>query len=58
MPTHETLNLSTKKVVKWGPGLVVFINKEAKMLGWDEKTKITVELAKDKKGEAIVVRKI
>jgi hypothetical protein len=57
MTTEETLSLNEKKIVRWGEGLVVFITGEAKRFEWDDKTRVKIAAVKDRKGEAIVIRK-
>lgn len=31
-----------KKIIRWGKGLVVFITREAKEIGWDDRTLVAV----------------
>lgn len=54
---EETLARHVKKVIRWGKGYSVFITKEAKLFGWDDKTYITVSAVKDKGEEKIIIRK-
>lgn len=44
---EETISKRGKKIVKWGHGLVVFLTKEAKELGWDDKTFVRISVIKD-----------
>lgn len=57
MTTEEIISLDEKKIVRWGEGLVVFITKEARKFEWNDKTRVKIAAVKDKKGEAIVIRK-
>lgn len=52
----EQLTKRGKKIVKWGPGYVVFITKEAKSFGWDDKT--FVRLIADKKTKKIIIEEL
>jgi len=38
-------------------GIVVFVSKEAKLLGWSDKTKVKILTVEDEEGKAIVIRK-
>lgn len=49
--------LETKKINRLGTGYVVFVSKEAKELGWDHKTKVSVAVVEDDEGYAIEIRK-
>jgi len=40
----KTLSKRGKKIVKWGPGFVVFVTREIKDLGWDDKTFVRVSV--------------
>jgi hypothetical protein len=55
---EKTLAKNIKKVVRWGSGLSVFVTKEAKLFGWDDKTSVTVSAVRDNLGEKIVIRKL
>jgi hypothetical protein len=57
MTTETILSLGTRKIVKWGQGYVVFLTKEAKEFGWNDKTKVSVSGVSDSKGNSIVIRK-
>jgi len=57
MATETILSMDKRKIVKWAQGYVVFLTKEAKEFGWDDKTKVTVSAIRDPKGDAIVIRK-
>jgi hypothetical protein len=54
----EILVKSVKKVIRWGKGYSVFVTKEAKLMGWNDKTYVSVS-AVDRDGEKmIVIRKV
>lgn len=54
----KVLSLNEKKLVRWGGnGLVVFVSKEARICGWNHKTKVKVSTIEDDDGKAIVIRK-
>ncbi len=36
-----------KKIVKWGPGYVIFVTREIRDLGWDDKTFVRVSVIED-----------
>ncbi len=46
---EEINSVTKKKVIRWGPGLGVFITTEAKAYGWDDSTKVKVTALKGKK---------
>ena len=47
-----------KKVVKWGPGLAVLITKEARQIGWDDKTFLRIMVIEDAGEKRIVMEKM
>ena len=47
---------SGKKIVKWGPGFVVFITREARVFGWNDKT--FVRVIADKKSKRITIEEL
>ena len=49
---------SGKKVVVWGKGLVVFITKEARELGWDNRTMLRVSVENDDGKKYIKLEKL
>ncbi len=49
---------SGKKVVVWGKGLVVFITKEARELGWDDRTMLRVSVENDDGKKYIKLEKL
>ena len=49
--------MNVKKIVPWGNGLAIYVTKEAKELGWNDKTKIVLYTLEDEKGKAILIRK-
>ncbi len=53
----KTLTMAVKKIIRWSTGYAVYVTKEAKALGWDDKTHIVMKAVKDDEGEAIVIRK-
>lgn len=46
-----------KKLVRWHDNYVVFVTPEAKKLGWNEKTIVTVSLVEEDKKKKIVIEK-
>lgn len=46
-----------KKVVRWHDNYVVFVTPEAKQLGWDNKTIVTVSLVEVDGKKKIVIEK-
>lgn len=55
---EEILTKTVKKVIKWGKGLSVFVTKEAKAFGWNDKTYITVSAVRENGEEKIIIKKI
>lgn len=47
-----------KKIVVWGKGLVVFITKEAKKLGWDDRTMLRVSVEEEDGKDFIKLEKL
>ncbi|MEE8168339.1 MAG: hypothetical protein V3T58_05660 [Candidatus Hydrothermarchaeales archaeon] len=54
---EEILAKNIKKVNRWGAGLAVFVTKEVKAFGWNDKTYVIVSAIRDDEGEKIVIRK-
>lgn len=54
---EKILAMNIKKIVRWSTGYAVYVTKEAKALGWDDKTQIIMTAIEDSKGKAIVIRK-
>jgi len=54
----EILVKSVKKVIRWGKGYSVFVTKEAKLMGWDDKTYVSVSAVKSDGEKMIVIRKV
>ena len=57
MKEKDILTMNVKKIVPWGNGLAIYVTKEAKELGWNDKTKIVLYTLEDEKGKAILIRK-
>ena len=57
MESSKIKRLETKKINRLGTGYVVFVSKEAKELGWNNQTSITVAVIENGEGDAIVIRK-
>lgn len=55
---EEILSKSVKKVIRWGKGLSVFVTKEAKMIGWDDKTYVSLSVVEHDGEKRIVIRKV
>ena len=49
---------TAKKVVKWGKGLVVFITKEAREIGWDDRTMLRVSVEEEDGKKFIKLEKL
>jgi len=49
---------SGKKIVNWGKGLVVFITKEARELGWDDRTMLRVSVENEDGKKFIKLEKL
>ncbi len=47
-----------KKIVKWGPGYVVFVTKEIRDLGWDDKTFVRVSVIEDDKKKKLLIEEM
>jgi hypothetical protein len=54
---RETLAINVKKIIPWATGMAVFITKEAKALGWNDKDQIVITAFRDKQGEGIEIRR-
>lgn len=57
MKNSKIKRFETKKINRLGTGYVVFVSKEAKELGWNNQTKITVAVIENGEGDAILIRK-
>ena len=55
---EEVIGKRGKKLVKWGPGLVVFLTKEAKVLGWGSDSLVRVSVVKDNDKKKIVIEEV
>lgn len=53
---EKILAMNIKKIIRWATGYAVFVTKEAKELGWNDKTRIILKAVEDKEGKAIVIR--
>jgi len=56
-PKKEVLSMNVKKVIRWATGFAVFITKEAKELGWNDKDQLVITAFRDKEGEGIEIRR-
>lgn len=56
--SEEILSKSVKKIIRWGKGLSVFVTKEAKLMGWNDKTYVAVSAVRNDDGEKIIIRKV
>lgn len=52
----KILTMNVKKIIRWATGYAVFVTKEAKRLGWNDKTQVIIQTIEDKEGSAIVIR--
>ncbi|MBS3069683.1 hypothetical protein J4441_04940 [Candidatus Micrarchaeota archaeon] len=53
----ENLTVNVKKIVPWATGYAIFITKEAKALGWNNKDYIIITSSEDKEGGKIEIRR-
>ncbi len=51
------ISKKAKKLVRWHDNYVVFVTPEAKQLGWNEKTIVTVSLVEIDRTKRIVIEK-
>ncbi len=49
--------MNVKKIIRWATGFAVFVTKEAKELGWNDKDQIVMTAFLDKDGEGIEIRR-
>ncbi len=54
---ENIISKKAKKVVCWHDNYVVFVTPEAKQLGWDDKTIVTVSLVEVDGKKRIVIEK-
>ena len=54
---RKVLSMDVKKVIRWATGYAVFVTKEAKQLGWNDKTQVVMQVIEDDEGEGILIRK-
>jgi len=57
MENIKIKRLETKKINRLGTGYVVFVSKEVRELGWNNKTKVSVAVVENGDGDAIIIRK-
>ncbi|VVB58052.1 Uncharacterised protein [Candidatus Anstonella stagnisolia] len=53
----ENLTVNVKKIVPWATGYAIFVTKEAKALGWDNKDYVIITSSEDKEGGKIEIRR-
>ncbi len=53
----EVLSMNVKKIIRWATGYAVFVTKEAKELGWNDKDQIVMTAFRDKNGDGIEIRR-
>lgn|GEM_PF-1476877 len=53
----DVLSKKAKKLVHWHDNYVVFVTPEAKQLGWNDKTIVTVSLVEENGEKKIVIEK-
>jgi len=51
------LTMNIKKIIPWATGLAVFVTKEAKALGWNDKDGIIITSFQDGEGGGIEIRR-
>jgi|GEM_PF-903726 len=54
---EEKLTVNVKKIVPWATGYAVFITKEARVLGWNNKDYVIMTSSSDKEGGKIEIRR-
>lgn len=54
---RETLAINVKKIVPWATGMAVFVTKEARVLGWNDKDQVVLTAFRDKQGDGIEIRR-
>lgn len=54
---EKSISKKAKKVVRWHDNYVVFVTPEAKKLGWNDKTIVTVSLIEINGKKRIVIEK-
>lgn len=54
----QVISRKGKKVCRWGPGLAVLITREARKIGWDDKTFLRIIVIDDGKEKRIVLEKM
>lgn len=54
---EKVISKKAKKLVRWHDNYVVFVTPEAKQLGWDDKTIVTVSLVEVDGTKRIVIEK-
>ncbi|MBU3957847.1 MAG: hypothetical protein KKB25_02125 [Nanoarchaeota archaeon] len=55
---EKVLAVNVKKIIRWATGYAIFVTKEAKELGWNDKTRVLVSAIEDDKGKGITVREV
>ena len=54
---ENVISKKAKKLVRWHDNFVVFVTPEAKQIGWDDKTIVTVSLVEVDGKKKIVIEK-
>lgn len=57
MAEKEIVSMNVKKIVRWATGFAVFVTKEAKALGWNDKDQVVLTAFRDKDGDGIELRR-
>lgn len=53
----EILSMNVKKIIPWATGFAVFVTKEARALGWNDKDQVVMTAFRDKEGNGIEIRR-
>ncbi len=53
----EILSMNVKKIIPWATGLAVFVTKESRELGWNDKDQVVMTAFRDKDGDGIEIRR-
>lgn len=54
---EENITVNVKKIVPWATGYAIFITKEARALGWDNKDYVIITSSSDREGGRIEIRR-
>jgi hypothetical protein len=55
---ERILAKNIKKIQRWGNGYAIYITKEAKALGWDDKTYVSISAIKNREEEKLEIKRV